>query len=151
MSRSLPTRQQGREPAFLRRELAYAGEGAVRRRHHEQQTEQMWCLTLATNAIVTWTTEYYGLAIAALRRGGRGIDDEVLAHLWASHHENVHFYGNHTVDIDGELAKLEADGYRPLRALASTPTMATEIHLELQTMATEIHLELQGGGHVERR
>jgi TnpA family transposase len=32
----------------LRRELAYAGEGAVRRRYHEQQTEQMWCLTLAT-------------------------------------------------------------------------------------------------------
>jgi Tn3 transposase DDE domain len=124
----------------LRRELAYAGEGAVRRRRHEQQTEQMWCLTLATNAIVTWTTEYYGLAIAALRRGGRGIDDEVLAHPWPSHHENVHFYGNHTVDIDGELAKLDADGYRPLRALVSTPTMATEIHLELQ-----------GGGHVERR
>jgi hypothetical protein len=31
----------------------------------------MWCLTLATNAIVTWTTEYYGLAVAALHRGGR--------------------------------------------------------------------------------
>ncbi|MFI9586377.1 Tn3 family transposase [Streptomyces sp. NPDC052236] len=41
----------------LRRELAYAGEGAVRRRHHEQQSEQMWCLTVATNAIVTWSTE----------------------------------------------------------------------------------------------
>lgn len=27
----------------LRRSLAYAGEGALRRRHHEQQTEQMWC------------------------------------------------------------------------------------------------------------
>jgi hypothetical protein len=50
------------------RSLAYAGEGALRRRHHEQQTEQMWCLTLATNAIVTWTTEYHGLAVAALRR-----------------------------------------------------------------------------------
>jgi TnpA family transposase len=100
----------------LRRSLAYAGEGAVRRRHHEQQTEQMWCLTLATNAIVTWTTEYHGLAVAALRRGGRWIDDEVLAHIWPTHHENVHFYGTHSVDIDGELAKLDADGYRPLRA-----------------------------------
>ena len=100
----------------LRRELAYAGEGAVRRRYHEQQTEQMWCLTLATNAIVIWTTEYYGLAIAALRRGGRDVDEEVLAHLWPSHHENVHFYGTHTVDVDRELAKLGADGYRPLRA-----------------------------------
>jgi hypothetical protein len=32
----------------------------------------------------------------------------------------VHFYGTHTVDIDGELAKLDADGYRPLRT-ATTP------------------------------
>ena len=100
----------------LRRSLAYAGEGALRRRHHEQQTEQMWCLTLATNAIVTWTTEYHGLAVAALRRGGRHIDDEVLAHIWPSRHENVHFYGTHSVDVDGELAKLDADGYRPLRS-----------------------------------
>jgi TnpA family transposase len=94
----------------LRRELAYAGEGALRRHYHEQQTEQMWCLTLATNAIVTWTTEYYGLAIAALRRTGRAVNEEVLAHLWPSHHENVHFYGTHTVDVDRELAKLDADG-----------------------------------------
>jgi hypothetical protein len=69
----------------------------------------------ATNAIVTWTTEYHGLAVAALRRSGRWIDDEVLAHIWPTHHENVHFYGTHSVDIDGELAKLDADGYRPLR------------------------------------
>ncbi len=94
----------------------------MRRRYHEQQTEQMWCLTLATNAIVIWTTEYYGLAIAALRRGGRDVDEEVLAHLWPSHHENVHFYGTHTVDVDRELAKLGADGYRPLRTPAPTPS-----------------------------
>ncbi|GIE98717.1 Tn3 family transposase [Paractinoplanes rishiriensis] len=99
----------------LRRSLAYAGEGALRRRHHEQQTEQMWCLTLATNAIVCWSTEYHGLGVAALRRGGRDVDDEVLAHIWPTHHENVHFYGTHSVDIDGELAQLDTDGYRPLR------------------------------------
>ena len=99
----------------LRRELAYAGEGAVRRRHHEQQSEQMWCLTVATNAIVTWTTEYYGLAVTSLRRTGRPVDDEILAHIWPSHHANVNFYGSHSVDIDSELAKLDNDGYRPLR------------------------------------
>jgi TnpA family transposase len=104
----------------LRRTLAYAGEGAVRRRHHEQQSEQMWCLTLATNAIVCWSTEYHGLAVGALRQGGRQVDDEVLAHIWPSHHENVHFYGTHSVDIDGELAKLDADGYRPLRPAAAS-------------------------------
>ena len=103
----------------LRRTLAYAGEGAVRRRHHEQQSEQMWCLTLATNAIVCRRTEYHGLGLAALRRDGRPVDDEVLAHIWPSHHENVHFYGTHSVDIDGELAKLDADGYRPRRGAAA--------------------------------
>nr|WP_041832364.1 hypothetical protein [Actinoplanes sp. N902-109] len=56
----------------------------------------MWCLTVATNAIVCWSTEYYGLGVAALRRAGREVDDEVLAH----------FYGTHSVDTDG---------YRPLR------------------------------------
>ncbi|MCN0150779.1 Tn3 family transposase [Salinispora arenicola] len=64
----------------LRRCLAYAGEGALRR-HHEQQTDQMWCRTLVTNAIVCWSTEYHGLAAGALRRDGRQVDDEVLARL----------------------------------------------------------------------
>lgn len=53
--------------------------------------------------------------VAALRRTGRQVDDEVLAHIWPTHHENVHFYGTHSVDIDGELAQLDTDGYRPLR------------------------------------
>jgi TnpA family transposase len=92
-----------------------AGEGALRRQHHEQQSEQMWCLTLATNAIVCWSTEYHGLGVAALRRTGRQVDDEVPAHIWPTHHENVHFYGTHSVDIDGELAQLDTHGYRPLR------------------------------------
>ena len=47
-----------------------------------------------------------------------------MAHLWPSHHENVHFYGTHTVDVDGELAKLDADGYRPLRPTAAATTGA---------------------------
>ncbi len=98
----------------LRRELAYAGEGALRR-GHEEHTEQMWCLTLATNAIVTWTTEYYARALVALRTSGHTVDDSLLAHVWPSHHENVNFYGTHAVDISGELAQLDGDGYRALR------------------------------------
>jgi hypothetical protein len=96
----------------LKRSLAYAGAGALRRRHHEQQAEQMWCLTLAANAVVTWTTEYHGLAVTALRHAGQDINDAVLAHIWPTQH-NVYFYGTHSVDIDGELAKLDSDGYRP--------------------------------------
>lgn len=107
---------RGENVHSLKRMLAYAGDGAIRRRHREGQAEQMWCLTLATNAVVTWTTEYNGLAVTALRRSGRDIDDAVLARIWPTHHENVHFYGTHSVDVAGELAKLGADGYRPLRA-----------------------------------
>ncbi|MGH3609362.1 MAG: Tn3 family transposase, partial [Pseudonocardiaceae bacterium] len=106
---------KGENVHSLRRCLAYAHEGALRRRHPGQQSEQMWCLTLATNAIICWMTEYQGLATTALRTGGRRIDDEVLAHIWPTHHENIHFYGTHTVDIAAELATLDATGYRPLR------------------------------------
>ncbi len=111
--------------AFKRR-LAYAGEGAIRRRHHEQQTEQMWCLTLATNAIITWTTEYYGLGIAALRRDSRYNDEEVVAHMWPTHHENINFYGTHSVDVAVELSKLDRNGYRPLRARSFAPALDSE-------------------------
>ncbi len=59
-------------------------------------------------------SEYLGLAVATLRAAGRHIDDETLAHVWPTHHENVLLYGTHTVDIEGGLAGLDANGYRPL-------------------------------------
>jgi TnpA family transposase len=99
----------------LKRDLLYAHEGAIRARHLEQQTEQAWCLTLATNAVVAWTTEYYGLAVASMRGAGRRIDDEVLAHISPAHSENINFFGSIDVDIEGELAQLGPTGYRPLR------------------------------------
>jgi hypothetical protein len=75
----------------------------------------MWWLTLATNASSPGPSSTNGLAVTALRRAGQDIDDAVLAHIWP-HHENIHFYGTHSVDIDGEPAKLGSDGYRLLRA-----------------------------------
>jgi hypothetical protein len=85
-----------------RRDLAYANKGALCQSHHEELAEQTWCLTIATNAVVTWTTEYYRLAVTALRSTGRRIDDELFAHIWPSHHENVNFYGTHSVDVERE-------------------------------------------------
>ncbi len=75
----------------------------------------MWCLAVATNASLPGAPSYYGLAVTALRRADRPSNDEVSAHIWPSHHANVNFYGTRAVDIDGELAKLDTDGYRPLR------------------------------------
>jgi TnpA family transposase len=106
---------KGESVHALKRDLLYAHEGMIRARHLEAQTEQAWCLTLATNAVIAWTTEYYGLAVDQLRRGGRRIDDEVLAHISPAHSENINFFGAIEVDIDAELAELGPTGYRPLR------------------------------------
>lgn len=85
-----------------------------RHRYHEDQSEQALCLTVVTNAIVAWTTEYLGLAVAELRAGGRRIDDAVLAHVSPAHNENIAFYGTFSIEVDRELAQL-VGGYRPLR------------------------------------
>ncbi|WP_236783112.1 transposase [Arthrobacter sp. QXT-31] len=86
---------------------------------------RQWCLTLVTNAVVTFTTGYYGLAVESMRRTGRRIDEEVLAHISPAHSENIDFFGAVDVDadvdvdiegdIEGDLAQLGPTGYRPLR------------------------------------
>jgi Tn3 transposase DDE domain-containing protein len=48
-----------------------------------------WCLTLVTNAVVAWSTEYYGLAVEQMRAAGRRVDDEVLAHISPAYSENT--------------------------------------------------------------
>ena len=98
----------------LRRDLRYAQQGAITRPHPGEQTEQAWCLTVLTNAVVTWTTEYYTLAVGQLRGEGRSVPDELLAHISPGHSGNINFFGVINVDIEAELAKLSG-GWRPLR------------------------------------
>ncbi len=62
---------KGESLRALRRDLFDAHKGMIRARQLEAQTGQAWCLTLATNAVIAWTTEYYGLAIEQMRRAGR--------------------------------------------------------------------------------
>ncbi len=99
----------------LRRDLHYANQGIIGKPHLQQQTEQAWCLTVMTNAVVTWTTEYYSLAVTQLRDQGRDIPDQILAHISPAHSENINFFGIITVDIESELAKLDSNDRRPLR------------------------------------
>ncbi|GII94365.1 DDE transposase [Sinosporangium siamense] len=99
----------------LRRDLHYAQQGAVTRPHLEQQTEQAWCLTVLTNAVVAWTTEYYSRAVTELRCQGREVPDELLSHISPGRSDNVNFFGVINVDVDAELAKLGTGGWRPLR------------------------------------
>ena len=100
----------------LRRDLHYANHGTIVQTQLQQQTEQAWCLTVLTNAVVTWSTEYYSIAVARLRAQGRDIPDEILTHISPAHSENINFFGIIAVDVEAELAKLDSHGHRPLRS-----------------------------------
>jgi Tn3 transposase DDE domain len=78
---------------------------------------------LRDNAVITWTTEYYQLAVKDLRAGGRDVPDEILAHISPAHSENVNFFGVITVDVEAELGKLDGGGWRPLRPAAVEPSL----------------------------
>ncbi|WP_280855141.1 Tn3 family transposase [Streptomyces sp. SAI-041] len=91
----------------LCRDLHYAHQREIRERFLAGQSEQAWCLTVLTNSVVTWTTEYYGLAVAQMRAEGRAVDDELLAHISPAHSENVNYHGTIHVEVDTERAKLD--------------------------------------------
>ncbi|WP_214327494.1 Tn3 family transposase [Nonomuraea sediminis] len=83
---------------------------------------EAWCLTVLTNAVITWV-EYYQLAVKNLRAGGRDVPDELLAYISPAHSENVNFFGVITVDVEAELAELDGGGWRPLRPAAVEPNL----------------------------
>ena len=86
---------QGEALHALRRFLFFAHEGKVQRRQADQQTNQVLCLNLVTNAIVTWNTVYMNAAIERLRAEGRIGRDIDLGHLSPA------LYG-HVNDIRGK-------------------------------------------------
>jgi TnpA family transposase len=70
----------------LRRDLHYAQQGTITRPH---PAEQAWCLTVLTNAVVAWTTEYYSRAALELRSQGRAAEAEQVHRLQAEHNAVV--------------------------------------------------------------
>lgn len=103
---------KGEQLNRLRRRLFYAGEGHVRRRHHEAQTEQALCLTVVANAVVLFNTVYLNDALGALRAEGHTVTDDQARHLSPALLDHVNIYGALTFDVEKELART---GHRPLR------------------------------------
>ena len=95
----------------LRRFLFFAHEGKVQRRQADQQTNQVLCLNLVTNAIVTWNTVYMNAAIERLRAEGRIGRDIDLGHLSPALYGHVNPYGKYRFEIEGRAPSL-----RPLRS-----------------------------------
>ena len=95
----------------LRRFLFFAHQGKVQRRQADQQTNQVLCLNLVTNAIVTWNTAYMNAAIERLRAEGRIGRDIDLGHLSPALYGHVNPYGKYRFEIEGRAPSL-----RPLRS-----------------------------------
>jgi len=95
----------------LRRFLFFAHRGTVRYPHHDDQTTQAHCHTLAANACILSTTGYLQDAIDARRAARHKVSDEAIAHLSPAHFEAINPYGTLSFDITGILKRPR----RPLR------------------------------------
>ena len=100
----------------LRRFLFFAHEGKVQRRQADQQTNQVLCLNLVTNAIVTWSTLYMNAAIEQLRAEGSIGPDVGLGHLSPALYGHINPYGKYRFEIADRPADL-----RPLRSPENGP------------------------------
>lgn len=96
----------------LRRDLFFAHDGAVRRRHREAQTGQALCLSLVVNAIICWNTAYLELALERVTEHRGRIEPSLLGHISPALMEHVNPYGTYEFPVEAEYAR---DGFRPLR------------------------------------
>jgi TnpA family transposase len=83
----------------LRKFLMFGDEGKIRRRYLEEQTNQATCLTLVTNAVITWNTVYMAAAIDQLRAEGYEISDEDIVHLSPARHQQINRYGKYHFNV----------------------------------------------------
>jgi len=90
---------KGESMHALRRDVFYAHEGAIRRRHLQHQNDQAWCLTLAANAITRLDHRIprSGCAAATLPRpagrrhpAGAPVPGAVRNHRADRHHHRRH-------------------------------------------------------------
>ena len=82
----------------LRHYLSFAHRERIRHRHHDDQTMQALCLTVATNACIMSTTSYLYDAIQAERAAGNEISDEAIAHLSPARFAQINPFGIYNFD-----------------------------------------------------
>jgi TnpA family transposase len=96
----------------LRRFLFFANQGQLRRPQEEDISAQAHCLTLVTNAVVTWNTVYMAEVLTQIQQQGTDISPEALAHLSPTRHEHINPHGKYLFDLELELKRT---ALRPLR------------------------------------
>ena len=96
----------------LRRFLFLANQGQIRRAAYQEQLNQMSCLNLVVNAVVTWNTVYMHAVLEQLRTEGHAVNDADIAHLSPARFEHINPYGKYRFDL---ALALRSAQHRPLR------------------------------------
>ncbi|MDJ0799663.1 MAG: Tn3 family transposase [Calothrix sp. MO_167.B12] len=100
----------------LRRFLFFAHLGLIRHQQDENLANQSACLTLVTNAVVTWNTIYMQAAIEQLSVEGLAISSDDFVHLSPARYEHINPYGRYEFDVAKTFSQQEL---RPLRTTRS--------------------------------
>jgi TnpA family transposase len=88
--------------------------GELRDRRYENQRYRASGLNLVVAAIVLWNTVYLERAVAALRRRGQAVPDELLAHLSPLGWEHINLTGDYVWNPNSNPKKGQ---YRSLRVI----------------------------------
>lgn len=96
----------------LRQAILYANDGKIRKSQDESQTNQVLCLNLMTNAVITWNTVYMQAVIDQLKREGDQINEDDLRHISPARYEHINLYGKFSSNDDQDFG---TDKRRPLR------------------------------------
>ena len=96
----------------LRSYLSIANQGVIKRKNDEGVTNQVNCLNLVTNSVITWNTVYMNAAIEQLKKEGHEIQEKDVQHIWPTRYEHINVYGKYNFDVDEGFNGKEL---RPLR------------------------------------
>jgi hypothetical protein len=91
----------------------------LRDRRYENQRYRASGLNLVVAAIVLWNTVYLERAVAALRRRGQAVPDELLAHLSPLGWEHINLTGDYVWNPNSNPKKGQ---YRSLRVIPAGGT-----------------------------
>jgi hypothetical protein len=87
----------------LRAFLLFAKKGVLRTNREEELRNQASCLSLVTNAVVTWNTVYMAAVIDQLRAKGRMVKEEEIARLSPARYEHTNPYGKYRFEVEEGL------------------------------------------------
>ncbi len=94
---------RGESRHSLARALFYGKRGELHQSYREGQEDQLGALGLIVNAIVIWNTRYMALALEAIRKKGKPIDESDIQRLSALGYEHINIVGRYSFNLPEEV------------------------------------------------